>query len=1324
MTLEDLINVTSMVAAGLRDQARTPQEHALGDYGFMRKGTTMENDKKPFHESVAEKLIAQLQAGTAPWQKPWQPGEPSANLPINPSTGKRYRGINALHLMSEGRGDPRWLTYKQASMLDAQVRKGEKGTSIQYWKFADEQPLTDGAGKPVLDANGQPVMETIRLERPRAFFATVFNAVQIDGLAPLAPPRELSWSPVERAEQILLASGAAIRHGEVDRAFYRPATDSIHLPDRGQFLSADDYYATALHELGHWTGHALRLNRDLAHPFGSEGYAREELRAEIASMILGAELGIGHDPRQHAAYVGSWIKALQDDPLEIFRAAADAEKVRDYVLGLEQRQVQQLAEGAAAVAHPAAFVDTNGMLRDWHSADRVPEDWQGVVKHEGAYWYVGQEGGERTFTALAGATCQEAEEEAARVRTLAVDVGALLEELPVHQHEGRTAESLAAALRRHGLNSVGSVTGSDPNKFFERAEDRLSAVFGLAPGLRDADKLHLERHRLAQRFADAAANLLKPLQKEAETVARKAGSEEHLPADLAANWTLAQLGRGTLARALDKATVAQLNWVGQTLASMQPVGLENPFWGGRKLPDDIATLVEKIDQASKQVELRRADAQVAEARLALMTSRAFGRARAVDAEALDQAAHAALGFALPQDWNGALQVHGIVAEEVDGRQVWTPALEKGVAPQAWGVYAQHRDGALAWLVARPSEQEARELADRLSLIDARSTLGAHEKAAKLARVNEQRVLRDPNSTDEEIAAAGEARRNAEVAATVHDADLQRRIEFAERDRARQAGGLAQPKAPKMLIAVPYKEKEEAKALGAKWDRQKQSWYVPAGVDTAPFAKWSRHGAGDAPAHAAAAGAAFAPQAVPERLYLAVPYGERDAARAAGAQWDRAAKSWYAAPAADMSVLEKWKPENVPAQQGPAMAPREEFAEILKSLGCVLSGEHPIMDGRKHRITVEGEKFSEKSGAGFYVGHLDGHPAGYAKNNKTGLDCTWKAKGYTLDPEQKALLAAEAAATLRQREAELAQQQDQAAARVARQAAKLVPVVRPTPYLLAKGIAPQPGALTDKDGVKTYLPAVDVDGRQWTMQYIQEDGTKRFAKDSRKDGCFHVVGGGIDELAKAPAIVIGEGYATAVSLKQTLGYLTVSAFDSGNLAAVAQALHRKYPDKPVLIAGDDDRHLELTQGVNPGRGKAEEAAALVGGTALLPIFAPGENDYPAGLEPVTPKLFREHQRTGVALSAEQLAALARMKQFTDFNDLANRSALGQEGIERQLRAAVEGALERHASVQAEAIEQPEREQGPEQEQGPQPEQEQALEEMLKQAPKRQRKAKIA
>jgi putative DNA primase/helicase len=311
--------------------------------------------KKEYAEEVAGKLIEQLKQGTAPWQKPWAPGE--QRLPYNPTTGKEYRGFNTIWLESQGYADPRWMTYKQAAGEGAQVRKGEKGAHIVYWKFHDERPMKDEKGKPVLDGDGKPKVVRVELERPRSFTAVVFNASQIDGLPPLeTKPRSQEHERHARAEAILANSGAKIEHVPGNRAFYRPSTDSITLPEREQFHAPDGYYATALHELGHWTGHPNRLDRDLAHPFGSEGYAREELRAEIASLMLGERLEIGHDPGQHAAYVGSWIKALQDDPREIFRAASDAEKIAGFVMAFEQEQMQ--AQQTKRQAVDDAFVES------------------------------------------------------------------------------------------------------------------------------------------------------------------------------------------------------------------------------------------------------------------------------------------------------------------------------------------------------------------------------------------------------------------------------------------------------------------------------------------------------------------------------------------------------------------------------------------------------------------------------------------------------------------------------------------------------------------------------------------------------------------------------------------------------------------------------------------------------------------------------------------------------------------------------------------------------------------------------------------------------
>ncbi|KAA8476836.1 antirestriction protein ArdC [Arcticibacter tournemirensis] len=302
----------------------------------------MTNDKvKALHVQVAEKLIEQLKAGTAPWQKPWNiDNVPAFELPYNAVTGNRYKGINTFSLLLAGYEDPRWMTFNQASANDWNVKKGEKATLIQFVKTSDLVAKRDESGKPVLNEEGKPVKVSVKLDRPIITTAWVFNAAQVNGIPPLQKPdvQALGWNPVERAEKLTAGSAAIITHRAGDRAYYSPLRDKITMPLKEQFDAPDKYYATLLHELGHWTGHKDRLDRSIMNKFGTEAYAREELRAEIASMLIGQEFRIGHDPGQHAAYVDSWIKVLQDTPFEIHAAAADAEKIFNYLTGLEQKQ--------------------------------------------------------------------------------------------------------------------------------------------------------------------------------------------------------------------------------------------------------------------------------------------------------------------------------------------------------------------------------------------------------------------------------------------------------------------------------------------------------------------------------------------------------------------------------------------------------------------------------------------------------------------------------------------------------------------------------------------------------------------------------------------------------------------------------------------------------------------------------------------------------------------------------------------------------------------------------------------------------------------------
>jgi antirestriction protein ArdC/phage/plasmid primase-like uncharacterized protein len=938
----------------------------------------MKEAKKAFHEQVAENLIEQLKKGVAPWQKPWKPGDLLAALPVNPTTGKRYRGINSLNLMSRAHTDPRWLTYKQAAALNAQVRKDEKSTLVQYWKFTDERIKKDDSGNPVLNNEGQPIKEQVRLERPRVFYASVFNAEQVDNL-PELDIKAPDWDPLERAEHILQASNAVIRHGEADNAFYRPSTDSIHLPHKHQFSTPDRYYATALHELGHWTGHELRLNRDLAHPFGSEGYAKEELRAEIASMLLSGELGIGHDPGQHVAYVNSWIKALQEDPTEIFRAAADAEKIQDYVLALSQQQ----------------------------------EIGQKITQEMDA-------------------------QEAIRM--------------------GQIKQNTTTYLQN------------------------------LSP---------------------------------------------------------------------DLATIASRN-----------IKLFQDLTQGMPIKDqDAITLV--------------ADAFK------------FLRGGGIDNLEFEEVSQEKLGFRIPADWNGQLQIQGnVIQTDENGIESVVSAHLLNREPQFWGVYMQRDDQTFQWVKDCESKQEAQDLTNLLALIDVAAEKNEHEKAAKLVHIHENRIRNDTLSAEEAMS-DGKALQDAQI-------------------RQNQ----------------PTHQQTNQRASQQNDDNA--------------------------------------------RKYLFVPYTEKDLAKAAGARWDKKARAWYVGPKADIQTLQRWLPENVFRQQEPAIDPHSEFADLLRAQGCLVDGNHPMMDGNKHRIKVESDKPGEKSG--FYVAHLDGHPAGYFKNNRTGIEIRWKAKGYSLTDEQKAELIAEAAIKQQNRKAEQQAQQIKVADALQELLAIAPAAGSDHPYLLDKHarpgdlrIVPQNTDDLPHDSIikisqnwqevkalreeypdsivltagDLLLSAQDVHGQIWSVQTIQASGAKLFAAGSRKENNFHIVGNNGQGLEAAinttPAIVIAEGYATADTLSQALDCPVIAAFDSGNLPKVALDLYEKYPHKPIIIAGDDDHHLESTLGKNPGKEKALEAAALVNGVAVFPVFAP----------------------------SEQVS-----KKLNDFNDLANKSALGIEAVKRQVGSIVE------------------------------------------------------
>lgn len=316
------------------------------------------SEKRDFRQEVTNNVISMLEKGTAPWQRPWDPEKGAAvAMPFNPTSEKTYQGGNAVHLMAMGlnRGyqDPRWLTYRQAQAQGWQVRAGEKGTQIEFWQFRNKAQQGKAAeGKEATEGGDGP-----RGNAPLHRIYTVFNASQIEGIPAHEPKVHKEWEVVKTAENILAAAGVPVLHDQPNRAYYTMGRDEIHMPPQSAFATEAKYYGTALHELGHATGHPDRLNRETlvkSDGFGGPTYAKEELRAELTSLFLAAERGIPHDPEQHAAYVDGWLDVLKKDKNEIFRAAKDASKATDFLLDKERQREQELGQGREPEAPPKA----------------------------------------------------------------------------------------------------------------------------------------------------------------------------------------------------------------------------------------------------------------------------------------------------------------------------------------------------------------------------------------------------------------------------------------------------------------------------------------------------------------------------------------------------------------------------------------------------------------------------------------------------------------------------------------------------------------------------------------------------------------------------------------------------------------------------------------------------------------------------------------------------------------------------------------------------------------------------------------------------------
>jgi antirestriction protein ArdC len=317
---------------------------------------------------VAQKLILAMESGDTPWQRPWSQ---QAMRPINPTTQNAYRGVNRILLALSGRSSNEWCTVQQAAAKGWRIRKGERGTMII--KVVDLASPGTGqasaspgeASRPIIEGPEQDAKQPGGMALKRYW---VFNSEQIEGMPQLEEEPQADVEPVTKAEAIVQAlteqTGLIVVHGG-NTACYVPALDEVRLPPVRSFHSQYDMWATKLHECAHSTMHAKRLNRTEAYAkrWGDEAYALEELTAEIASAIMAGETGVpmSQDPghlQSHASYLRSWVKLIDKDPMAIFTAAKNADRICEYMLGLERKKAanEQSKEWLAEYDRTAALM--------------------------------------------------------------------------------------------------------------------------------------------------------------------------------------------------------------------------------------------------------------------------------------------------------------------------------------------------------------------------------------------------------------------------------------------------------------------------------------------------------------------------------------------------------------------------------------------------------------------------------------------------------------------------------------------------------------------------------------------------------------------------------------------------------------------------------------------------------------------------------------------------------------------------------------------------------------------------------------------------------
>lgn len=1075
-------------------------------------------------QKIADRLVEQIKNNEAPWQKPWEAGRSYDFVPVN-SEGKPYRGANLINLSSQatarGYTDNRWYTFAGAKKLGAKVRKGEKGTPIHYWKFHEDKIKKDENGKTVYDDKGKPVKVRVELEHPRVFYAHVFNAEQIDGIPEkeyTAPVME-EWERHQRCESIVENYDVEVIHKPQDRAYYHPYLDHVVMPERSQFKSADLYYATLLHELGHSTGHESRLNRDMSGGFGSEQYAKEELRAEIASMMLGQELQIGHDPSQHIAYLESWAKAVKEDPKEIFKAVKDADKITQHLLSFDKE-------------------------RDRSAESDIAKEAEATKEDLGADY----------------------------------DDFALVAELSKHDRAVDTYNTLADYAQAEG-NYVMKLNPTDSDNTYEAKYYDEGQYTGISTEIRLEHGF--ARTRFNNEFISEDWSIEPSVQKEwlGRAFELRNNPDRSAEGDITKEARFAvsdfdhtaytpyeeQLVNGVLIE--DKET-------GEHYALMNIVDSTgyDPNRPLEDYPDGSIYSVAEYYPSKDAWQSRSQDTLVEQSHAVL--NKLGANPNSKDAELKEFARQFAHNGS--SDAGKAVDVVSNLSKE----KVQSLINREGIDlnPDAQKIVASLKEAEFSQKTIARIEAQSLDTTSQLNHTFG-SDLALEDKIAVYADEIKRYAGNDADKADFAIskleASFGHNLDNkieAEIEAQTPQMGLPPNQEQNQVQEQQTEATIA---TQNTYLYVPFEEKDEAKALGAKWDKENKLWYAPQGTDLDKFSKWR-----DAPAPQASIGTSLSP----EDEFAQYLESQGVVVKAGHPKLDG---KWHRLPMAGDKKGNLNASYVVHTDNG---IPRGYFKDFHSGFEEKWVSEQRTgdrvrassFDLEKVRAEAEARQQAEYDEAGDIASKLYAvaEPAN-ASHKYLGNKSVTPEGGLMAVPSNDKLpeeLKSKLVIGNDWREA-MALRKDPNEERI----------------VMTKG--------------DILLPVQNKDGDIRTVQTIAENGFKGFLKGGEKAGNYTTIG----EIEPDKPFMIVEGWATGKTINEQTKIPVVVAFDKGNLTAVAKTMREEHPNSRIYFGADNDHQQEAkykAEGrtgvggeLNGGIEKANEASERIGGHVLIPQFEP-------------------------------------------------------------------------------------------------------------------------